>query len=98
MISIQHFNTVKSYNVQKVLSSEYKNFANMNDNPSKKLTVTAVSHPDGIITAFPNELPHLIVQGNSMDDIAKKMQALLNWYSVRLQKSSNNLDIKEQHI
>lgn len=63
-------------------------------NPSKKLTVTAVSHADsGMITAFFNEMPGLLVQGKSSEDVRTKLGALLDSYIQRLDSIKGNIDI-----
>lgn len=64
--------------------------------PAKKgLTVTAVLHPDdGVITAFFDELPGLVVQGTSDDDVETKLKSLLNSYIKRLDSIKDNLNIK----
>lgn len=57
---------------------------------SKTLSVTALQ-PDGSgpITAYFNELPGLVVQGKSVDDVKPKLQSLLNFYIKRLQSISD---------
>lgn len=66
------------------------------DNQSKKLKVVAVEHEDGVITAFIKELPGLVVQGNSKDDVKSKLDALLETFIKKLEASRNNLEIVTQ--
>ena len=62
-------------------------------NPTKKMTVTAVIHQDsGTITAFFNELPGLVVQGDSKDDVKGKLTSVLDSYIKRLDSIKNNMD------
>lgn len=62
------------------------------------LSVTAVSLADsGTITAFFNELPALVVQGKSDEEVKTKLQRLLMSYINRL-KSVNDFDINPQTI
>ena len=64
--------------------------------PRQILTVTAVHHvSSGNITAFFNELPGLLVQGNSDDDVKQKLRSLLNSFKKRLD-AVNDFDIKTQ--
>jgi hypothetical protein len=67
------------------------------NNASHKLTVTAVQHDNGVITAFVNQLPGLVVQANSNDDIKIKLQSLLKSYIKRLQ-AVNNFDIQTRNL
>jgi hypothetical protein len=63
-------------------------------NQSKKLTVTAVAHQSsGSITAFFNELPALVVQGDSEDDIDVKLRSLLGSYIKMLESRKDNIVI-----
>lgn len=63
--------------------------------PAKKgLTVTAVLHQDtGVITAFFDELPGLLVQGTSNNDVDGKLRSLLDSYLKRLDSIKNNISI-----
>lgn len=63
-------------------------------NPSKSLTVTAIVNDGGKITAFFNEMPGILVQGDSKEDVAKKLKSLLNAYLKRLDAIKNNIDIQ----
>jgi hypothetical protein len=65
---------------------------------SKKLTVTAVTHPhSGIITAFINQLPGLVVQGSDDADVQKKLDAILTSYVNYVQRlKSLDFEIKNQ--
>lgn len=68
------------------------------NNPNKG-AVTAVMHPDsGAITAFFNELPGLVVQGNSQDDVKNKLNALLKSYIKRLEAMSEDIEIETETI
>lgn len=61
---------------------------------SKKLTVTAVlDKHTGQATAFFDELPGLVVQGNP-DDIKGKLTSLLDSYLKRYESRKNNIDIQ----
>lgn len=64
-------------------------------NPTKKMSVTAVFHQSsGRITAFFNELPGLVVQGHSDDDVKAKLTSLLDSYIKRLDSIKHNMDIQ----
>ena len=68
-------------------------------NLSSKLTVTAVMDKDNnCITAFFNELPGLVVQGKTTDDIKNKLQSLLASYIKRLDSLKNNFEIETQSL
>lgn len=54
----------------------------------QKLSVTAVTHPDGVITAFINEIPAILVQGNSKEDIQNKLDNVLASYIKRIQNTT----------
>lgn len=70
----------------------------MQDN-KKGLTVTAVSMGDStIITAFFNELPGLLVQGSSDEDVRLKLDSLLGSYIDRLNSAKNNIDIRKSQL
>ncbi len=61
----------------------------------KGLTVTAVQHDDSeIITAYFNELPGLVVQGSSMDDVKVKLGSLLKSFQRRLDANQDNFNIQ----
>ncbi|WP_106929462.1 hypothetical protein [Adhaeribacter arboris] len=62
--------------------------------PSKKLTVTGILNNSGRITAFFNEMPGLVVQGISEEDVKDKLIILLDAYIIRLESMKNNLDIQ----
>lgn len=67
--------------------------------PTKKLTVTAILDDDSkIITAFFDQLPGLVVQGNSEDDVKMQLQSLLGSYIKRLQSIGNDFEIKPKSI
>jgi hypothetical protein len=66
-------------------------------NPTKGLTVTAIAYK-GYITAFYNELPGLVVQGTSNDDVKVKLMFLMDSYIKRLDSIKNNIDIKTECI
>ncbi len=62
---------------------------------SKELTVTAVQdQKSGQITAFFDELPGLVVQGNSDNDIKNKLGSLLDSYIKRYESRKNNMVIQ----
>lgn len=62
--------------------------------PTTKLSVTAILSKDSkSITAFFNELPGLVVQGNSEDDVKMKLKDVLNLYIKRLQTIGKDFDI-----
>ena len=63
-----------------------------------KLTVTAVVHESGIITAFFNELPGLLVEADNMEGIREKLNYLLKVYIKRLEQVGTDFDIKTQTI
>lgn len=64
-------------------------------NPKNKMSVTAVLHQDsGRITAFFNELPGLVVQGHSNNDVKTKLSSLLDSYIKRLDSMKHNMDIQ----
>lgn len=66
---------------------------------SKKLSVTAVVDDNtNIITAFFNDLPALVVQGNTMEDIRTKLTSLLQSFIKRLQNQSTDFDIQTKSI
>lgn len=66
---------------------------------SKKLSVTAVVDDNtNIITAFFNDLPALVVQGNTMEDIRTKLTSLLQSFIKRLQNLSTDFDIQTKSI
>lgn len=66
---------------------------------TKKLTVTAIQDEDeGVVTAFFNELPGLVVQGKNRDDVSEKLVSLLDSYIERLENSDRDFDIKMQTI
>ena len=65
--------------------------------PSQKkgLTVTAVVHKTtGNITAFFDDLPGLVVQAKTTDDVDKKLRSLLDSFIRRLDSMKNNIDIQ----
>ena len=66
----------------------------MNNKDSKKMTVTAIPDPHSkVITAFINELPGLVVQANSLEEVRVKLDSLLKSYIRRLQSIGNNFEI-----
>lgn len=68
-------------------------------NQQKKPTVTAVLHKDtGVVTAFFNDLPGLIVQGSDQTDVTKKLSSLLDSYIKRLDAMKNNIDIQVKSL
>ena len=53
---------------------------------AKKFTVTAIlDQKSNITTAFFDDLPGLVVQGSSLDDVKVKLKDLLKLYIKRLQ-------------
>lgn len=62
-----------------------------------KLTVTAVVDDQNRVTAFFNELPALVVQGNSDDDVKQKLESLLASFVKRLQ-SAKDFEIKPKQL
>lgn len=68
-------------------------------NKSKNLTATAiVDAQSGSITAFFNEIPGLLVQGSSDDDVKKKLGSLLESYIRRLDSVKHNFDLQVKSI
>lgn len=66
---------------------------------SKKLSVTAVVNDNtDIITAFFNDLPAVVVQGNNMDDVRVKLTSLLQSFIKRLQNQGTDFDIQTKSI
>lgn len=71
----------------------------MNKKTSKILTVTAVLDDETkVITAFFNELPGLVIQANSMDDVRGKLDSLRKSYIKRLQAIGNNFEITTRSL
>jgi hypothetical protein len=69
------------------------------NNPSQKLTATGiVQSGTGTVTAFFNEIPGLLVQGNSEEDAKNKLSSLLSSYIKRLQSIGSNFDIKTESL
>ncbi len=67
-------------------------------NASNSLTVTAVSLGDSkVITAFFNQLPGLVVQGDSVNDVKVKLHSVLQTYIKKLQ-SINDFDVQPQNF
>lgn len=67
--------------------------------PTTKLSVTAMLDSNSnIITAFFNELPGLVVQGNSEDDVKMKLKDLLKLYIKRLETIGKDFDITTKHM
>jgi len=65
----------------------------------QKLNVTAIVHGDtGVITAFVTKLPGLLVQGNSHDDVAAKIDKVVQVFIKALDQSRNNLEIETKVI
>jgi predicted RNase H-like HicB family nuclease len=64
------------------------------NNALHKYSVTAVMHSDGIVTAYVNDLPGILVQGNSSDDVKSKIEIVLESYIKKLQKISSNIEIE----
>jgi predicted RNase H-like HicB family nuclease len=61
---------------------------------TRKFTVTALlDSKSGIITAFFDDLPGLVVQGNSETDVKEKLKDLLKLYIKRLQSIGNDFEI-----
>ena len=67
-------------------------------NNQSKGAVTAVMHETGAITAFFNELPGLVVQGNSHDDVKNKLNALIKAYIRRLEAMSEDIEIETETL
>jgi hypothetical protein len=62
---------------------------------SKKLSVTAVvDRNTKVITAFFNDIPAVVVQGNTMDDVRVKLTSLLQSFIKRLQSQSTDFEIQ----
>ena len=94
MTLVLHSPRLKSWimgTVYKIISLIFKTLETMNKT-SKKLTVTAINDA-GNITAFFNELPGLVVQGNSMENVRNKLGALLKSFIKRLETVGDNFDI-----
>lgn len=67
--------------------------------PSKQLTVTAVTDgKSGIVTAFFNELPGLVVQSQSQDDVVDKLKSLLNSYINRLNSRKDHIYVNQKAV
>lgn len=64
---------------------------------SKKLTVIAVDHAEGNMTAFFKELPGLLVQGNDEKEITTKLRVVLKAYIARLE-SSEDFEIERRTL
>jgi predicted RNase H-like HicB family nuclease len=66
---------------------------------SKKMTVTAVidDHTQ-LVTAFFNDLPAVVVQGVSIDDVRVKLTSLLQSFIKRLQSQSTDFEIQTKSI
>jgi tetrahydromethanopterin S-methyltransferase subunit B len=66
---------------------------------SKKLTVTAVTDSkSGLVTAFFNELPGLLVQANTMEEGVDKLKQLLNSFIKRLDSSKDNILVSKTSV
>lgn len=64
-------------------------------NPTKKMSVTAVLHEDtGQITAFLNDMPGLLVQGDSNDDVKAKLKSLTESYIKKFDSIKDNIEIQ----
>ena len=58
----------------------------------QKLNVTAIVHGDtGVITAFVTKLPGLLVQGNSHDDVAAKIDKVVQVF-IKADRKSTRLN------
>ena len=67
--------------------------------PFKKSPVTAVvDHDSGKVTAFFNDHPGLLVQGDSLDDVKNKLNSLLSSYAKRINSMRDNLDIQPKQL
>lgn len=59
-----------------------------------KLSVTAILDKDSkIITAFFNELPGLVVQGNNEDDVRMKLKDVVGLYTKMIETIGKEFDI-----
>lgn len=70
----------------------------MNNLP-KSLKVTAIEHESsGVITAFVTQMPGLLVQANSTDEIKYKLDRLLENFIKKLDASRKNLEIETKTV
>ncbi|UAY53438.1 hypothetical protein [Ferruginibacter albus] len=67
-------------------------------NLSKRMSVTAVANDNGVITAFFDDLPGLLVQGGSIEDVRDKLKSLLESYIKRLDSWKDNIEIETQSL
>ncbi len=66
---------------------------------SKQLTVTAVTDSkSGVVTAFFNELPGLLVQSDTTDDVVDKLKSLLRSYIKRLDSIKDNIHVNQKAV
>ncbi|WP_295233873.1 hypothetical protein [Sediminibacterium sp.] len=65
----------------------------------KQLTVTAIQDSNtGVFTAFFNEMPGLLVQTKSQDDIVQKLKIVLDAHLTRLNSIKNNIQVQQKSI
>lgn len=65
---------------------------------NKKLSVTAIQNPDGLFTAFFDQLPAIVVQGSSIDDVRVKLSKLLKAFAERLNAIDSNFNIQTASV
>lgn len=66
--------------------------------PSKKLQAIAFEHDDGVITAYIKELPGLVVQGKTQEEIKLKLHSLVEVFIQKLQASRNNIEVVTKSV
>lgn len=54
----------------------------------------AIQDPNGGFTAFRVDLPGLVVQGNSLTDVAQKLNTLLQNFIAKLEESRDDSEIE----
>jgi hypothetical protein len=62
----------------------------------KPLTVTAVQDENGMVTAFFDKFPGLVVQGKSINDVHGKLSSLFNSYKEWLSSYDHRIEIQTQ--
>lgn len=65
---------------------------------NQKLKVTAVEHASGVITAFVNQFPGLVVQASSKEEVERKLDALMEVFIRKLQAGRKNLEIETRFV
>jgi len=58
--------------------------------------IIAIKDKKGVITAFPYDLPGLVVQGDSKSDVAVKLDILISFYldKMRQRLAKNEIEIQ----